>query len=150
MRPQTAGSDILAVRVEFGAHCFTRELRDEDPAEFRFLDGRQYRCFCPDRHEMSRDLPALIKASSNGYAYHSTTKNYLLVEGRDGGPYLTCFDLRKARSSQYDVLMFVVSAYQKPNLPRRLPATPFVALAGRVAAGKRIQTGPARAWKQGG
>jgi len=147
VRPQRPGAPILRVRVEFGAHCFTKELEPHHDNKFHFPDGKTTRCFCTDRHLWSKNLRKLIQGSVNGPAYHTLKQSYLLVRPQSGGsPYVVCFSLRDAKSKKYDVLMVVISAYQKDRLPAELPSSPFIALVGRKAAGRPIHTGPLKAW----
>lgn len=147
VRPKRPGAPILRVRVEFGAHCFTKELEAHHGSELHFPDGKSVRCFCTDRHKWSRSLRGIIQSSAGGPAYHSLKQSYLLVKPQAGNsPYVVCFSLRRAKSRSYDVLMVVVSAYEKDKLPKELPSSPFVALIGRVADGKPLTSGPLKAW----
>lgn len=146
VRPQLPRSPIFAVRVQFGSHCFTRELAANDHDDFHVQDGRVVRCFCPARHGWSLQLPQIIRSAAGGHAYKSLNKNYLLVKDTLGVPYVVCFDVVKARSKKYDAVMTVVSAYQKPNLPKQLPAIPFVALVSRISLAQPVMPGPLKAW----
>jgi hypothetical protein len=76
----------------------------------------------------------------NGKAYFSQTRNFLLVENLPGinGPYAVFFKVEKAKSKDFDVAMFVVSAYEKPDLPRRLPKITFATLISKTANGQPI------------
>lgn len=146
VRAQAQGAPIRRVFVKFGSHCFTRDVEPHDHKDFHFPDGRSVRTFCPVRHGWSQGLPAIVRAARSGYAYSSRQQNFLLVEPRSGAPYTAFFNLEPARSKKLDAVMTIVSAYEKPNLPPELPATPFVALVGRAATGQRITPGPLRRW----
>ena len=147
VRPSSPGAPIFAVRVQFGAHCFTKKSSQIDSADFRFMDGGKERCFCPIRHERSLDLPSIVKNARSGFAYTSQRQNYLLVKPDENAtPYAVFFDLKAVRSGKYDAVMSVVSAYLKPNLATQLPSIPFTALIARTARGQAIKPGPLRKW----
>lgn len=140
--PTTADAPTYRVGVMFGCHTFTRKLTPEDSADLHFKNGKETRCFCIDRHKLSLGLPGIIAAASKGGRafFSNEPANYLVIDSEDygdAGPYVVLFKLEKARKAHLDVAMFVVSAYLKPALPKRLPATTFSALIGTVAAGYR-------------
>jgi hypothetical protein len=146
-----AGSVDYRALVTFGHHTFTRELRPSDDAALRYESGSDFRCFCPERHGHSMHLPRIINASANARAYFSHGRNYLLIEDMPGlrGPYAVFFNLAKARGTDFDVNLFVVSAYPKPNLPmrKRLEAITMPTLIGKTVRGEPITRPPPRAKK---
>jgi hypothetical protein len=142
--PKADGAPTFTVLVTFGHHCFTREWRQglDDPAMYYAID-RDERCFCPERHTLSLSLPAIVKAAATGKVYFSQDRNYLIAEAVDGlsGPYAIFFKLEKAeRVHKADAVMFVVSAYEKRNLPAksRLPSISFATLVAKTVRGERI------------
>lgn len=138
----------MKVRVKFGSHCFTRDVAAQDHADFHFQDGKTTRTFCARRHGWSLDLPALVRAARGGYAYSNGHKrNFLLITPQNGSPYAAFFNLNSVRSKKLDAVMTVVSAYEKPNLPPELPASPFVALISRTANNVPVKLGPVRKWQ---
>lgn len=139
--PKAAAAPTYRVGVMFGCHTFTRDLKPVDKPDLHFKNGGETRCFCVDRHALSLGLPALIRDAATGRAFFTNQReNFLLLDGAyGGGPYVVFFKLEKARKPHLDVAMFVVSAYLKPSLPHRLPATTLAALIGTVAAGNIIQ-----------
>jgi hypothetical protein len=86
------------VRVSFGCHTFTRELRADDKPDLHFKSGKETRCFCVDRHRLSLELPDMIRYAANGRAYFSQGANFLIVELGAGTnePYVAFFYLEKA------------------------------------------------------
>lgn len=139
--PNVVGAPTFKTLVSFGHHTFTREWSHGINAEeFRFSHNADCRCFCPNRHKNSCHLPRIITNSARGKAYFSNQHNYLLVENIAGlnGPYAVFFKLEQAKSPKLDAVMFVVSAYEKPALPKKLPAISFATLIAKTAKGEII------------
>jgi hypothetical protein len=142
--PKAEGAPSFKVLVTFGHHCFTREWQAGlDDAAMRYAVGREVRCFCTVRHGLSLGLPAIVNAAATGKVYFSQDRNYLIVEAVDGlaAPYAVFFKLEKAeRAHNADAVMFVVSAYEKRNLPAksRLPSISFATLIAKTVRGERI------------
>jgi hypothetical protein len=142
--PKADGAPKFTVLVTFGHHCFTREWRQgtDDPA-LRYVIDREVRCFCPERYALSLGLPAIVKAAATGKVYFSQDRNYLIVEAVDelAGTYAIFFKLEKAgRLHSVHAVMFVVSAYEKRNLPAksRLPSISFATLVGKTVRGEKV------------
>lgn len=125
-------------RVSFGLHTFTRDWLDTDPLDHKMIADGEVRCFCPTRHQLSLDLPAILQAACGGNAHFCKGRNYLLVRQVDGEPYAIFFDVEKARQKGVDVMVFVDSAYMKPNLPKKIPAIGFAKLLEKTAKGEPI------------
>jgi hypothetical protein len=139
--PAHAGAQTYKVRVDFGAHTFTRDLLDTDTPDFHIQDGGQVRCFCPQRHAMSIFLPGIIRAASTGKAYFGNRReNFLLVEKLDGlnAPYVVAFNMTKAKAANADAIMFVVSAHDRPALPTNLPVIGMGTLVSLTVQGKPV------------
>lgn len=144
---QTTPSAPLAVprtvKISFGCHTFTRELSPADTPDLHFRNGGETRAFCTIRHGLSLSLPAIVQAAATGArAYFSQNRNFLLLDG-NAGPYVACFNMRRSNKPDCDVVMFVVSAYPKPNLPPKLHAITFPTLVATIAAGNAV-TKPAK------
>ena len=142
--PKADGAPTFTVLVTFGHHCFTREWREgtDDPA-LRYALDRDVRYFCPKRYVLSFELATIVKAAATGKVYFSQDRNYLIVEAVDGlaGAYAVFFKLEKAgRLRKADAVMFVVSAYEKRNLPAksRLPSISFATLVAKTVRGEKI------------
>lgn len=140
--PAKDGSRDYSVKVAYGHHVFTRELEAQDTPDFHFSHNDETRCFCLIRHSLSLHLPSIFqKAAKGGNAYFGETRNFLFAENVPGlqGPYAIFFDIKKAAERGVDAVIFVVSAYHKPNLPARLPKIRFDTLVRKAAAGENMK-----------
>jgi hypothetical protein len=131
------------VLVSFSHHTFTRSFEDGvDPVDFLYVEHGDRRCFCQDRYLASKTLPNLIKTQSVGKAFFAQKENFMLLEQPYGGaPYAVFFSIEKARGAGgADAVMFVMSAYEKPNLPprSRLPSISFRTLVHKKVRGEKI------------
>lgn len=138
--PKAEGAPTFRVLVTFGSHTFTRELEACDADEHRFVDGTDTRCFCETRYSCSASLPDIVRRASTGRVFFSEGRNMLCVEWLEGlsGPYAVFFNLSRSPQKGIHAAMFVVSAYEKPALPERLPAMTFVTLVSNVVANKKL------------
>lgn len=140
--PKAEGAPTFKVLVSFGHHTFTREMNGHDHGDMKFVHGQEERCFCPERHGHSLELPRIVTGGATGRAYFSQKRNYLLVEDLPGvvGPYAVFFNIERARLAGVDAAMFVVSAYPKPALPpkKQLPAITFATLVSKTIAGEQV------------
>ena len=131
------------VLVSFGHHTFTRSFDEEtDPPEFAHEEEGEVRCFCQDRYLASKALPQLIRFHAAGKAFFAQKGNFMLLEQPLGGaPYAVFFSVAPAKSvSGADALMFIKSAYEKPNLPAksRIPSISFKTLVHKIITGQPI------------
>jgi hypothetical protein len=137
--PAKDGSQNYRVRLSYGHHVFTRELEPQDTPDFHFSHLNETRCFCLIRHSLSLHLPSIFqKAATGGNAYFGETRNFLFAQNVPGlqGPYAIFFDIKQASEDGFDAVIFVVSAYHKPNLPAKLPKIRFDTLIRKAAAGE--------------
>jgi hypothetical protein len=129
VKPKVEDAPTYVVRVTFGFHCFTRKIiPEEDSPDLYMTSGREQRCFCFDRYELSKELAEMIKYAANGRAYFGEKSNFLIVEStsQQNAPYVAFFDVERAKKSDgFDAAMFVTSAHLRPDLPDRLPAVSF-------------------------
>lgn len=134
------GTHLGIARVSFGSHTFTREWRSTDPLDHKMVFGQEARCFCMDRYQLSLDLPAILQSACAGNAHFSLGRNFLLVRSQNNSPdpYAIFFDVEKARQKNVSVMVFVDSAYPKPNLPPKLPAIGFAKLLEKKAKGEPV------------
>lgn len=132
------------VLITVGCHAFTRDaLTTDDPADL-IRDGSKDRCFCPQRYQWSLDLPAIVNNASLGSVFFSQGKTMLCVDyplARQA-PYAIFFEMWAAQSGSLDAVMSIRSAYEKPNLPQRLPAISFRSLTGAIVAGRSVRAPP--------
>jgi len=137
--PQYKDAPSYSVRVGFGAHTFTKALEAGDTPDLHFQDGGQTRCFCPLRHSYSMHLPKIIQTSGTAY-FGNQGEKYLLVENLAGlnAPYVVAFKVAQANLANVDATMFVVSAHERPGLPKKLPAIGMGTLVSLTVQGKPI------------
>lgn len=110
--PFTFAENGKRIRVQIGAHAFTREQRAGDHPDLCFMDGKTPRTFCVTRYGHSLHLPAAIIAASKGYVFHNQSK-FAFKGNLPGvnGPYVIAFELRLSTSPKYDLKMQIVSAH---------------------------------------
>ncbi|MBN9219561.1 MAG: hypothetical protein J0I79_16570 [Mesorhizobium sp.] len=140
--PTTPGAPTYKVHVSFGPHTFSREWLVTDTPDYRVQEQNgDLRCFCTTRHGLSAHLPGMIQASAQGKAHFSLKDNYLVFRNVPGctGPYTAFFSLKKARNTQYDAVMFIQSAYEKPALPKNLQSIGMPTLVSKVVRGEAIR-----------
>lgn len=71
------------VQVIFSLHCFTRNLKDGEPAPAKamlYSDSRETRIFDFRRYELSKQLPAIIQQLQGRKCFHSGKGNYFVIE----------------------------------------------------------------------
>src|SRR5262249_35077220 len=141
--PKGDNKPTYKVLVTFGCHTFTREFKPGDGAHLIYNNGDETRAFCVLRHGLSRSLPDMVRNSAAGKAYFSNQgRNFFVFEklNQNGQlvSYPAYFNLEAARSLDHDVIMFVVSAYPKSNLPTRDKIT-MATLVSKVARGEEIK-----------
>lgn len=117
-----AAKKILTVHVTFSNHCFSRKYTPEKhPAGEPIIDptSPRPRTFCPIRHRLSKQLPALILRLNHPKCKVQQTKAlrnwaYTLKIDDPSGPYYVIFEIRRAvqkgRQKQ-DLSLVVESAY---------------------------------------
>jgi hypothetical protein len=140
--PKVENARTYTVRATFGFHCFTREITPEDSPDLHMTHGRERRCFCFDRYDLSKELVEMITYAANGRAYFGEKANFLIVESlsQANAPYVAFFDVEKAKKSDgVDAVMFVTSAHLRPGLPDRLPAVSFATVVDYRIQGKRLK-----------
>ncbi len=147
----THNDKTFAVRAIFSCHCFTEEL---DPAvhtpDYHYVHEAERRAFSIVRYYLSKQLPALISALGAGTVYHSNIGNYFLLRQNAAvahpGTYVVFFNvIRATKDNTFDVVMYVQSAYLKPNMAdwaspiRFATLVDFTARGLKPPQGKRMQ-----------
>lgn len=120
--------------IQFGSHCVSIGPPMGKVFDFaklgsdsKIIDGRGIeRCFCPDRHNLSKNLPDIIRSLPEGRkCYFTGQDNWLTVEVLGPGGvhqfYEVFFNVRRMSSNA--VRIYVESAYirtedRKNNQPR--------------------------------
>lgn len=142
VKPKDATAPTYNVRVSFGFHCFTRDIKPEDSPDLHMTHGKERRCFCHERYALSKELADMIKYAANGRAYFGDKANFLIVESlsEQNAPYVAFFDVEKAKKADgFDAAMFVTSAHLRPALPDRLGAVSFATLVDYRIQGKPLK-----------
>jgi hypothetical protein len=139
--PKIEAARTYVVRVSFGCHTFTRDLRAADKPDLHFRHEREVRCFCFDLHKHSIELPDMIRYAAGGRVYFNAGGNFLVVESvsDENAPYVAYFNVEKAKKTEgCDAAMFVTSAHLKPALPKKLPAVTFATLIDHTVQSKTL------------
>ncbi len=97
--PRPDGAATYRVLVQYGRHCFTRELLAGDHEDLYIQDGKEIRCFCPMRTAMSRELRSIIGDAVAGIAYFTLDSKMLLVEDASGVAYAVFFKMEASRAN---------------------------------------------------
>ena len=138
----------LAIDVRFSNHCFTVKFEEgrHDPRHL-IWDHKHRRAYDPERHELSRQLPAIVDKLSNVAVYMTPTdRNYVYlanVTTEDGRHYPMYFNLRRAPSDhEHHLVMVVESAYPVGTRQQVLAGTTkinFPILCAKVYRGERVR-----------
>jgi hypothetical protein len=138
--PKQPGAPTYRVRASFGFHTFTKELDGRETPDLVFVNGRERRCFCRVRHGLSCHLPGIIRAVATGKVCFGKYGNYFISANVPGmtEPYGVFLNVTKADSADYDVLLMVVSAHERPHFPKRPGQITFATLIGKTARGESI------------
>lgn len=134
------GDKSYRLQVSFGAHSFTREVKDGDTPDLRFMDGNTARTFCVERYAHSLHLRSAICRAVDGVVCNSRNTMVLstTLPGLDG-PYLIVFTLRKNNGRRFDARLDVRSAHHRPNLDPGLQQVKFRVVVATIMKGKRVR-----------
>lgn len=138
--PVLCGERGYRVQVSFGAHTFTRDLRDGDTPDLLFMDGGTARTFCVERYAHSLHLPAAVAQAVDGDVCNS--RNSLAISATLpglAGPYLVVFNLQAKAAKRFDARLHVRSAHHRPNLDPGLPKAKFRVVIASTMARKPIR-----------
>ena len=136
--PKAQNAPTFKVHVSFGFHTFTKGADDSDPPDLRFTHDGDRRCFCPIRYECSLSLPAIIQSLPARKVYFSQRENYVVTHTLPicEGPYAVFFNVSKARSR--DANLVVITAYDKPMMPRHPGSISFATLIAKTVLNQEI------------
>jgi hypothetical protein len=150
--PSERARKDLQVHVRYTNHSFSRGLYDGESVDEEDVFPDQHgkpRKFCPDRFELSLDLPEYIADLNNPKAKVKQTaaeRNWVYVVQLDSpkGPYYVFFEIKVApKNTPDDLHMIVESGYQltegfdKPQTRGRIS---FQLLCGKVYRREQIFT----------
>lgn len=108
------------LNVSYGLHCFTRRPLPGEaiPQEGWYSDSRERRVFCPERWELSQQLPGIIETLGQRRCLHTGREEFVTLKMIQWGreiDYAVFFTVSKARKSQADLNLFVNSAHERYN-----------------------------------
>ena len=124
VRPQSDDEKgwSIPIHVSFSWHCYTRTPHTGETLPI-LSDGREERCFCPERFEHSKRLPDIIKGLSERRVFQTGKGNYLTIEIMDSNgtvfDYEIYFRVRKQGKKQ-PLRLFVESAYLRVPLAKSI------------------------------
>ncbi|NRA87655.1 MAG: hypothetical protein HRU28_09710 [Rhizobiales bacterium] len=132
------------IDVAFSWHCYTRAPSEADTNVLH--QGREVRCFCPERYKYSLLLPDIIQTLGEHYCKQTGKGNYFIVKVIDveniKNNYEIYFQLKKQKKSK-NLQLFVQSAYVR-NIPdpyrNKKKKIRFAILVHNVKHGKQIRT----------
>lgn len=141
--PKMAGAPTYKVQVSFGCHTFTRDPLATDTPDYRFKHKGETRCFCPTRHGLSSALPGIIMGGIRK-VYFTQEGTYFIARRLPAlaQPYFIPFAVERGKAC--DVAMFVITAYEKTDMPKRASAVTMATLIAKTAAGLYVTAPPAK------
>ena len=110
----------FSLHVSYGLHCFTRKpyAGEQAPPAGWYSDSRETRVFCPERWELSKQLPEIIGTLGQRQCRHTDGEEFVTLKVVQWGrefDYAVFFTVSKARKSQADLNLFVNSAHERYN-----------------------------------
>lgn len=138
----------LTIDVKFSNHCYTTAF---DPAVHHrshiVMDGRRERAFDPERFDLSRRLPGMIRSLPDGPVWLTASdRNYVYVArlaADDGRSYPMFFHLKRLRDvAPRNLSMMVESAYPVTDVRAVLAGATkisFPVLCAKVFKGEPIR-----------
>jgi hypothetical protein len=104
--------------------------------------GDDKKAFCPNRYILTVGLKSFLREIVARKAYFSQNSNFVVwkMVTADGAErkYAVFFDLSKAYNPNYNVMMFVRSAYIKDHLPKNLDSILFKTLFSKIHRGETV------------
>ena len=106
-------SETFTVDIRYSDHCFTRSpmAGENFAADLVYRNGdKKIRLFCPQRHEMSKLLPGLIRSLPERKPQHNGNNgNFFTIDALDlsGEPvkYIIIFNVRKSGKGRMELLV---------------------------------------------
>lgn len=145
--PLTVSYIDYRVRVTFGCHVFTEKLRPEHTPDLRYTYKGEDRAFDVGRYNLSKHLPGLIQSQNTHSVYHSRNEgSFFILKGvgtsPGNAPYAVFFRSSRYNEGDADVLVKVVSAYEKPKMTKFAQPVRFTNLVEALAKGTKPPLGP--------
>lgn len=134
----------IKLQVSYGLHCFTRKPRKDEQVQFAewYSDSRERRVFCPERWELSKQLPEIIETLGGRRCLHTDREEFVTLEVVQWGrkfDYAVFFTVSKARKSQADLNLFVNSAHERYNALKHKKPIKFEIILMNRLTGKAIK-----------
>lgn len=132
------------LQVSYGLHCFTRKPHDGEqvPPSAWYADNRERRVFCPERWELSKQLPEIISTLGKRNCLHTQGEEFVTLKvtwwGREFD-YAVFFTVSKARKSRADLNLFVNSAHERHNALKHKKPIRFSIILMNTMKGKPIK-----------
>lgn len=137
----------LRVRISFTTHCFSEEFgKILHPPGDPVIDQstNRPRTFCPIRHQLSKQLPALLRSLTDEDVYQtSAVRNWVfsVTVASPNGPYHIFFEVKRSPNNQrtwQDLNLTVESAYPESDGPPSVRGKkPFVLVCGETYTGNK-------------
>jgi hypothetical protein len=141
---------VVEIRVAFESHTFTAGCLMAEAPHIQYSSfPHDLRRFCPDRYELSKTLPEVIRNLRSRRCYFALRNNFFVAELPNGlrsnEEYWVFFDVRPAKD-QGTVVLRVQSAYVgdtvKPPAGRTAKKIGFGVLVSKALAGQRAKPPP--------
>lgn len=133
------------IHVFYGLHCFTRKAQGDEqvPRAAWYSDSRERRVFCPERWELSKQLPEIIRTLGTRKCLHTQGEEFVTLKVTTGCggeiDYAVFFTVSKARKAQADLNLFVNSAHERHNKLQHKKPIKFDIIVMNRMKGKRIK-----------
>ena len=129
--------DKIIIRVEFSNHCYTRSPKKGDEPELLMYDFRgNERTFCINRYNDSLNIRQHVIEMIRMKVRHTHENNYFhLPNGCE-----MYFQVLKARSDNFDIIVRVQSMYRRTNgsNPPKAGMINFHSILRQTYQGRRI------------
>lgn len=121
-RPATDTHPEKTVRflVGFGHHCFTSRIGDDDKWLYPHARGEP-RYFCPERNELSREIPRILQlmAANNPFIKKTFLQHreefFHLEHNVNGIDYRLFIEITRANKPSDDIRLKITSAYPEDH-----------------------------------
>jgi hypothetical protein len=130
------------VLFTFGCHCFTETLDEErHTPDYHVHHDGETRAFCIHRYTRSLELVRIINGIGNKKVYFTYQTSFMLIELiNEAGQtvtYTVFLEPKRGTKAVADVVVRVVSAYDKAEMPKKAATIKFHTLVAKVARGEK-------------
>lgn len=145
--PERAGDParVIEIQIGYSSHAFTRQCQHGEEWHQAYSRQRDPRVFCPQRYQLSLQLPSIVEGFESRRCYATQHENYFVVDTLDILPpnteYWIFFNTRKQEPSA--IRLFIESAYAgnvgKAPHGRKKESIQFKALVSKTLGLSRSQ-----------